>query len=104
MISATPATEGAELWFGTANRRGGLVPPLDSGFRRNDEGRPRNNIFVPMTRAGGARLGTSPSATFSLDYRLSLASRTRAGIYPGSESKTCFRTNNRRIPAATDGS
>ena len=28
------------------------TPPLDSGFRRNDEGKPRNIIFVPMTKLG----------------------------------------------------
>ena len=28
------------------------LPPLDSGFRRNDEGKPRNIIFVPMTKLG----------------------------------------------------
>ena len=66
-----------------------LPTPLDSGFRRNDDpgdswdseplSKPSNTIFVPMRKSV-------------------------AGVYPGSESRTCFHTNRPcRLPPAHQG-
>ena len=72
---------------------------------------PRRNLFTltsilsrqgrggtPFGLAGHRWLGTSPALHLSFDPRLSLFGRRRlvspagAGIHPGSESGTCFRT------------
>ena len=81
------------------------IPPLDSGLRRNDE------VGAVVTVAGRPPLpagrGPAPALHFSCDPGLWLFGRrwlvspAGAGIHPGSESGTCFRTNRscRLVPA-----